>query len=279
MNNDLVAFSEISSVFEDLSNEFKDYIRDPASLVMNIGDKLYLGLYKPFNSAYVEFATPSAEVSVTFRYSDGSSFQPLSVTDDSKGFSRSGFIKWERNIEDWAEQSVNGQSLYWIEIEFNEAVSFEIQGFNIVFSSDYDIEIKNPFAMDYLPKNDSSFIRYHVACRDEIVQLLRNGGYVKMPSGSDDLFFQGINSKKDLNKWDLLDIEQVKEAATFRALSLIFFNESRNVEDKEYNLYRQYQGKFGQSFKLFYISLDTDDDGIEDNNEKLANNEITVVYE
>lgn len=279
INNDIVAFSEISSVFTDLSVEFQDYIRDPANLVMNIGDKLYLGLYKPFNSAYVEFETPSSEVSVSFRYSDGSSFQALSVKDDSKGFSRSGFIQWDRNNENWKEQDVNGQSLFWIEIEFNEAATFNIQGFNIVFSSDYDVSIKNPFAMSYLPKNDTSFIRYHVACRDEIVQTLRNGGYLKMPSNVDDLFFQPVNNRKDITKWDLLEVEQIKEAATFRALAQIFFNESRNVQDKEYLLYRDYQGKFGQAFKLFYLSLDTNDDGIEDSNERLANNEITVVYE
>jgi len=276
---DLIAFSEISSTFNDLTFDFRDYIRDPASLVMDIGDKLYIGLYKPFNSAYVEFATPSSEVSLSFRYSNGSSFQALSVTDDTKGFSRSGFLKWERNNKDWKEQIVNGQSAYWVEIEFNEAATFEVQGFNIVFSSDYDLSIKNPFAMEYLPKNDTSFIRYHVACRDEIVQTLRNGGYLKMPSGVDDLFFQPVNNRQDITKWDLLEIEQVKEAATFKALAQIFFNESRNNLDKEYNLYRQYQGKYGQAFKLFYLSLDTDDDGIEDNTEKLANNEVTVVYE
>lgn len=276
---DLRIFSEISSVFEDSSEELKDYIRETVVKSFAIGDKLYIGLYKPFNALYLELSAGVSTSPLTFRYSDGSTFQSLSVMDDTRGFSRSGFIKWDRDIETWAEQSVNSESLYWIEIEFGAAYDLSANGFNIVFSSDYEMQVKNPFVMDYLNKTDTSFIRYHVSARNEIVQLLRNGGYIKMPTGIDDLFFQPTNNREDIQKWDLLDIEQIKEAATYRAMASIFFNESRNVQDKAYLLYRDYQGKFGQSFKLFYLSLDTDDDGRTDSNEKLANNEITVVYE
>lgn len=276
---DLYVYQEVSSVFSDISEEARDYLRDDITQSFVSGDKLYLGLYKPFNSVYMELAAEVSATSLTFRYSDGSTFQPLEIKDDTRGFSRSGFIKWERDIETWAEQSVNGKTLYWIEIEFGGAYDLACKGLNIVFSSDYDMQVKNPFVMDYLAKTDTSFIRNHIAARDEIVQTLRNGGYIKMPTGSDNLFFSGLGDRQDITKWDLLDIEQVKEAATFRALASIFFNESRNVEDKAYMLYRDYQGKFGQSFKLFYLSLDTDDDGKTDDNEKLASNEAVVTYE
>jgi len=277
--SDLYAYTELSSVFDDISDELRDYLRDPASVSFLAGDKLYLGLYKPFNSVYIELSANTSETSLSIKYSNGATFSPLDVMDDSKGLSRSGFIKWDRNISDWAEQEVNGKSLYWIEIEFNADYDLACQGINIVFSSDYEMQIKNPFVMDYLARNDISFIRNHVAARNEIVQLLRNGGYIKMPTGSDDLFFNPLQDKKDITKWDLLDIDQIKEAATFKALASVFFNESRSNEDKAYSLYREYQGKFGQSFKLFYLSLDTNDDGKIDSNERLANNEITVVYE
>ena len=61
--------------------------------------------------------------------------------------------------------------------------------------------------------------------------------------------------KEDITKWDILDINQIKEAATFKSMATIFFNESRNNDDKEYQNYRDYNGRFGQSFKLFYLSL------------------------
>ena len=276
---DLYAYSEVSSVFSDISDELRDYLRDSVSISYQAGDKLYLGLYKPFNCLYLELSSSSSEVDVSFRYSDGGTFQSLEVMDDTRGFSRSGFLKWNRDIETWKEQAVNGKSLFWIEVEFNAPYDFNCEGFNLVFSSDYEMELKNPFIMDYLAKSDTSFIRNHVSARNEIVQILRNGGYIKMPSGMEDLFFKQTDRRDDITKWDLLDIEQIKEAATFKAMASIFFNESRNVDDKEYSLYRQYQGKFGQSFKLFYLSLDKDDDGKTDINEKLANNEVTVVYE
>lgn len=276
---DLFVYSEISSVFSDVSEEARDYLRDNIVQSFVSGDKLYLGLYKPFNSVYMELAAEVSAASLTFRYSDGSTFQPLAITDDTRGFSRSGFLNWERDIETWAEQSVNGKILYWIEVEFGGAYDLNCKGLNIVFSSDYDMQVKNPFVMDYLAKTDISFIRNHVSARDEIVQILRNGGYIKMPTGSDNLFFNGLQDRLDIIKWDLLDASQVKEAATYKALASVFFNESRNNEDKAYMLYREYQGKFGQAFKLFYLSLDTDDDGKTDTNEKLASNEAVVTYE
>ena len=276
---DLVALAEISATFTDVSSDLRDYLRDTVSLSFTTGDKLYLGLYKPFNSTYIELVEAISGVSITYRYSSTASFESLSVKDDTKGLSRSGFITWDRNIEDWAEQDVNGQSLYWLEIEFNESYSFEVEGLNTVYSCDYDMDLKNPFVMDYLPKSDTSFIRYHVAVRNEIVQILRNGGYIKMPTGMDDIFFQPRSDRANIEKWDLLEFEEVREAAAYKAMAMVFFNESRNNDDKAYNLYRQYQGKFGESFKLFYLSLDVDDDGKTDSFERLANNEVTVTYE
>lgn len=276
---DLITFTEIASSFTDYTQEARDFIRDPITETFNAGDKIYLGLYKPFNSFYVELQGDVTPSNISFKYSNTASFKALSVTDDTRSLSRSGFIDWQRNIEDWQETVVNGQKAFWVEIEFNDTYSLAANGINIVFSSDYQMQIKSPFIMDYLAKSDTSFIRNHVAARDEIVQLLRNGGYIKMPFKSGDLFFESSDDRKNITKWDILDREEIREAATFKAMALVFFNESRNVDDKEYNLYRQYQGMFGQSFKLFYLSLDKNDNGIEEDSERLANNEITVVYE
>lgn len=280
INKDLFIFKEDNEggAFTDVTAASRDYLRDPVSLNFVANDKLYIGLYKPFNAAYVELVAEVVGVGVSYAYSDGSTFQPLEVTDDTKGFSRSGFIEWNRNIDGWEEQTVNGETLYWIQITFDASYGLDYEGFNIVFSSDYDMQVKNPFIMDYLAKDDNSFIRYHLAARNEIVQTLRNGGYLKMPKGIDDFFFQGSVSRENITKWDVLDFEEIREAATFRAMSMVFFNESRNDEDKAYLLYEDYLGKFGQSFKLFYLTLDKDDDGEVDNNEKLANNEVTVSY-
>jgi len=278
---DLKVFSEISGSFTDHSSDAQDYLRDNFELTFGIGDKLYLGLYKPFNAAYLELNSSAGSADLSFRYGSDGAFSSLFVSDQTKGFSRSGFLSWDRSrvTDNWVESDVNGESQFWVEIEFNSSTTVDIQGLNLVFSSDYLMDIKNPFVLDYLAKNDTSFIRYHVAARDEIVQTLRNGGYIKMPGAIQDLFFQPSVNRQNITKWDLLDIEEVREAATFKAIAMVFFNESRNVEDKAYNLYRQYQGKYGESFKLYYLSLDKDDDGKEDSNEKLASNESTVVYE
>ncbi len=282
--NDLIFLALIDGLYVNVTMEMRDYLRDPQTLnFLGAADRIYVGLYKPFNSLYVELnEVPVSPTGLTFRYSTDSGFQSLEVNDDTKGFERSGFWTWDRQSiqETWVESDVNGLSMFWVEIELaTTPYDLSLKGVNIVFSDDYCMQVKSPFVMDKLPKNDTSFIRYHVAARDEIVQILRNGGYIKMPTGVEDLFFEPSNNRENITKWDLLDREEVKEAATFRAMSMVYFNESRNVQDKEYNLYRDYQGKFGQSFKLFYLSLDINDDGKVDTNEKLANNEVTVVYE
>ena len=278
MNKDLFVLAEISSSFTDVSQASRDFLRDNINLTFDVGDKLFIGLYKPFNAAYLELLQATSEVSVSFKYSNASSFQSLEVFDDTKGFSRSGFLQWKRNIDAWQEVSINSQDAYWVEIEFNEAYTLDAAGFNLVFSDDYEMQTKNASIMDYLAKSDTSFIRTHVATRNEIVQLLRNGGHLKMPSGIDDFFFEPVSNREDITKWDILDINQIKEAATFKSMATIFFNESRNNDDKEYQNYRDYNGRFGQSFKLFYLSLDKNDDGKEDDGEKLASNEILVTY-
>ena len=129
---------------------------------------------------------------------------------------------------------------------------------------------------DYLYAGDSSFIAYHVAARNEMVQALRNGGYRK---------FEEINNitnitKKYMNiiKWDLLELGEVREAAKYLALSKIFFDVSENVDDKDFQKYSEFKSMYGQAFDLFYLSLDKDDDGeIDDATERLADNNIEIL--
>lgn len=292
MNDDLIFLAFLNNIYVNKTTEMRDYIRDPFQFdITTSDDKFYLGLYKPFNATYVEFEdAPIDSVGLTFRYSSSSGFQDLEVNDDTLGLSRSGFISWERNIGDvnnnipkWEKSEINGLSLFWIEISFDsDLFSRNIKGWNIVFADDNDINTKSPYAQQFKPKNDISFIRYHVAARDEIVQTLRNGGYLKNDNGNlPDNFRIGDKfiNRKNIIKWDILDFGEIRQAAIYKALSMIYFNDSRNVDDKSFTLYRQYEGKYGEAFKLFYLTLDKDDDGIVDLNEKLASNEAFASYE
>lgn len=153
-----------------------------------------------------------------------------------------------------------------------------IQGMNIVYADDTQLLSEVRVMNDFLAEGDSSFIAYHVAARDEIVQTLRNGGNVKQLTN--DTFLPGSSiqgiKRIQMSKWDILDIGEISQAAKYLALSKVFFDVSENVEDKAYQRYRDYEGSYGAAFKLFYMSLDFDDDGNIDEQERLALNDVTV---
>jgi len=94
-------------------------------------------------------------------------------------------------------------------------------------------------------KGDNSFIAYHVASRNEIIQSLRNGGYSKR---FDDM-------AANITKWDILDLGEIRQASKYLALAKICFDISLNVDDKFYSKFRDYEGMFGAAFKLFYLKL------------------------
>jgi len=51
-------------------------------------------------------------------------------------------------------------------------------------------------------------------------------------------------------------------------LSKIFYDVSENTDDKQYQRAVDYNDKFGEAFKLYRISIDKNDDGKADKDEK-----------
>jgi hypothetical protein len=255
--SDLNFFYDDNTVFTDASQEMRDYLRDELALTfVSAEDALYYGLYKPLNTVFAEFTTAAgSDPALTFEYSNGSGFSSLTVTDDTKGFTRSGFINWEKPSE-WAAQSVNGTELFWIKITAGTDFTATLKGFNLVFADDNDLSIETRTISDLIAQGDTTFISYHVAARNEIVQTLRNGGHVKQASS--------VSNLQDVNQWDVLIPEQLRNAAKYLALSKIMFDVSSNTEDKWYQKFKDYRGNFSESFKLYLMAIDTDDDGEDD---------------
>ena len=97
---------------------------------------------------------------------------------------------------------------------------------------------------------------------------MRNGGHSTKIEGS--------NVAENLTKWDILDTGEINQAAKFLCLSKIFFDVSENPDDKHYQRYMNFDQKFGEAFKLYLLSLDTNDDGVEDDTEKTQNRRMSV---
>jgi hypothetical protein len=144
-------------------------------------------------------------------------------------------------------------------------ITCSFKGINLVFSDDYDLVEEYPSILQHLPDGQETFIRFHSASRDDILTDLKNSGIV----------INGQDKKKQLDQWDLLDIDEVKEASKFSTLSKIFSWLSDAEGDKFDQLSSKYQAEAGESLTPL-ISIDDDDDGISDSSEEVQPNTVFV---
>jgi hypothetical protein len=256
MDRDLYFFIDDNGSFLDATQDAREYLRDPVSHdYVAAEDFIYVGLYKPFRDMYFEIGTALIGNTLIAEYWDGSSWASLDIKDQTKSFARSGFISWQAPT-DWAETTINTESLFYVRFSLSLDATLDITGANLVFANDVDLEKHQRDINMFLAKGDASFIAYHVSARDHIIQKLRNGG--KRTRKENQEFWNNFT------KWDVLDIDEVREAATHLALSKINFDIAENQDDKFYQKYLDHRGYYGSAFKLFSETYDLDDDGVID---------------
>lgn len=259
----LTILEDNASTFTDHSVNMADYMRDSATLAMVAGtDYLYIGFRKPINSVYAEVTTVDASNSeLTIQAYNGTSWASIDSRDETNGMARSGFISWNR--ADLNEVEVDSTTLYWIRLSYDNGNTATLAGLNLVFSDDQMLKTEFPSINDprIIPSGQVSNIVHHVSARNLIVQTLRNEGNIKIDSN---------NQYENITQWDLLDIYEIREAATYLALSKIFFVLSDDVEDNWWSKHKEYMIMYNKTFATARLSLDTDDDGIKDDTENLV---------
>ena len=226
----LHVFYDNNSVFSDITDSMVDYGRDTEAIVIIAAeDKLYTGYRKPINAEYIEMATANTNVNtMTVKYYNGTAFAAVvGYYDRTKGLTRSGFVSWDRNQTTEAVTTIDGQEAYWYEHTFSadHSAGTILGGLNIVFSDDEDLKEEHFQILDYLDTagGENSYILKHVAARNEIIQKLRNDGRFKHNISNGNL--------SDLDAFDLLNFEQVREASKYLVLSKLFFNRSDAPDD------------------------------------------------
>jgi hypothetical protein len=249
--------------FSDYSHKMGAYGRDAITLtITSAEDDVYVGFAKPINAMYVDITSAAgSESTMTLEYWDGSAWTSVSeLSDDTMGMNRSGFIRWNReeNLTDYAKNAVDGQTMYWYKLNPGaDRTDIVLSGLNLVFSDDYELSLEQPYISDSeFLGNESSHIKTHVAARNEIIQKFRNKNYVKIDPISGD--------PEDITPWDLLDIDEVRLAASYLALSKIYYQLSDNPEDVWAIKSVEYYNKFEKYVNVARLSVDTNDDGIQD---------------
>lgn len=275
VNEKLDILHDDNGSFSDYTSKAASFGRDSFSFTFTTSeDALYVGFYKPINVFYANLTTANTNTSeLTIQYYNGTSFADVAGSyDDTGGFSRSGFIRWDRNQTDEAKTTVNGSEKYWYKLTIDVTTSaLTFSGVNIVFSDDEDLkrELYEISDSGFYPGSEATHILSHVAARDEIIQELRADGRYKEDFNTGRL--------KDITSFDLLDISQVKLASTYLALSKILMAASDAVDDIHMTKSSMYRSLYNKAMQTMYLSIDEDDDGILDRYEELAPNPMMLV--
>lgn len=261
----LFVFHDDDSTFSDHSNAAQDYARDEFAVELDKdNDYLYIGFRKSINAVFIEMNAANANAnSFTFEYYKGTWSAITNFSDETKGFVRSGFLVWDRNLTDEEAVTIDGQEAFWYRLRpsVTHSAGTILQGLNIVFSDDSDLQSEVMNISSYIASGATSHILSHVAARDKINQDLRNKGYVKLNVAT--------GRFEDLNVFDILNIEQLREASKWKALATIFDDVSDSPDDK----YNQRAKKYNSRYKavmgqLQFLGIDSDDDGKQDINEE-----------
>lgn len=252
---------EIFKGSENLSLKLSNYLSDAATVSFAGGDSIDVGYYKPISDLYIDLKLPTTETenSLSVEAYNGA-WQPVSVEDRSNGFNRPGFIRWIKT-EDQKKVLLHGKELYWYKLTLENAVSdVEINGLNLIFADDNDLKESYPDIVEYLPEGKESFITYHQEARNYIISNLRNKGKT----------IRQQSRYKMLDQFDLHNFDEVRQAAKYLALANIFFNESDAVDDKWKQKADGFWNKYSEAINLSFLSIDENDDGVQQANEQSA---------
>lgn len=243
------------AAYTDISDALCDFGADTEDVTLVSAGYLYLGFPKPISGSYFHLTTENdtpLSVSVSI-YKTTGWFTPTFL-DDTKGFTRSGFISWELPEEGVIATYVNGAELYWHRLSVStDSDEMTVNAISALFCDDNDLVKEFPDILDTsFLLGKASHILIHEASRDEIVQLFRNRGLRTIRNA----FY------KRLTFWDIMDVQEVRMAARYLALSKIFENVANYDKDDNWRQKsRMYQAKYERAIDLAYLTWDRLQDG------------------
>jgi len=249
-----------------ISSKVENYIDENYVATMSAASFIYVGYKKPINALYLSLlytvASEQAADNILVSYWNGSAFTTvLNLKDKTNAYARSGFLSWDRNSVNEAKTTIEGTELYWYKLGANAGTfSVTIYGINLLLSDDLMIKEVEPHlnSVDFYPEGFTSFIPFHQSARNEIIQRLRNEG-----KGT-----HNGTTFNDLTVFDLLDYTQLGEASKYLAIAQVYFNLSDSVDDKYWQKYEDYTKRYNNAYRVFFLSIDSNDDGIQSTSEK-----------
>ena len=253
--------------FVDLSDSLWTYQRDTEMVTLTTTDKLWIGFEKPINSIYPYFNTLSSVANaLSIKYFDGTNYvDTTGLYDDTKGFTRNGFIRWDTNQNqatpnsfsidsDQVVSTVNGLEQYWYELTVSMDTSqMVIQGLNLIFSDTEDLKLEEPniesIIGTVLPTNGD--IMVYEAVMLDIVKALRAQPITRFVFDTE----RDVR-REPINQWDVLNIEALNAAARNLTLSKIYFLSSTQPNDVWAQKADYYRTRYEGFFSSALLSID-----------------------
>ena len=174
-------------------------------------DYIEVSYKKPLKQLYFDFQVGAGDSPVltaeTFKNGNWTAIKTL---DETKGLKKSGFTYF---LEDW--ELKDGEYKVRLSVNHNTG-TMKIRGINLVFCNDNDLRFAWSGVSRFLPRDFNTQIQVLEEATRYITQKINNMGKFK---------FNG-ESVSRINRFDFLDITQIKEAAKFYALHTILLTKS-----------------------------------------------------
>lgn len=256
----------------DITNNLKTF-GEEYTLSLNDTDHLDIGYRKDFHQMFFEIKTANTiNCTITMQKWNGTAWVNEAIVDETNGFKKSGFIFLEQDsAQRLLHNSIDG---YWYRLKVSATTSnIVLNGLGIVFNNLTDLKIEEPAIESFYPRGISSHIYSIISARDYIMRRINNS--------QADLFYNAsINpltgnefiEARLLNAFDILDINELRDASTFYALHKIFSNRQDADNDVYLQKSEMYLKKFEDSFKLWTgrkLTIDIDDNGKEEEIDKI----------
>lgn len=244
LNDKLTVLHTVDGVaFEDFSMSAFSFSKG----TFEVSNTLYVGFRKPLNSLFISVTSGSPDDSdMDAEYWNGTSWTALELHDQTEALSASDFVRWV-SPADQATTSVSGKSLYWVRLNLLLDSPVTLSGIGPLLCSEEDLR-----EVDYnLDEESPKILKAMVAARNLIAKEMQ------------------------VSPWDILNLPDVSDAATFLSLSNVYFNQSDRDDDHYAGLAKAYLSRYSALKPKLGIAIDQNDNGVADDGEKVRS---TVVY-
>ena len=247
----------------DYTLKMNDFSSQEKILNLEEGE-IFIGYYKPVKNFYVELVDTDSEENLIVEFFDGQNFIPVNELEDlSYGLGRSGLIRFSETLS--VSKNLFGKTLHWLKVTTSNPTEVFIKGINLVLSNDRDLSFV-PNLQSYLPNGLDSWIAFHQEATSHVVQYLRNSGKTIRQTVTSN----NVLNLKHVDQFDLLEIEEFKNASKYYALHLIFDYISKDDNDGYSQKSQRYFQKYLESLNDKLFTIDSNDDGKVNEGEDVA---------